>query len=93
MEYLFWCYIFLIYRFSGVVRLGAGFIGDLKYVKRNALVGACWIYCGLLSLISILLETFEGLVVYSALFAVGAGIFISINKPNCESLRKLPKGE
>ena len=67
----------LIYRFSGVVRLGAGFIGDLKCVKRNALVGACGIYCGLLSLISVLLETFQGLVVYSTLFGIGAGILFS----------------
>ena len=61
------------------MRLGAGFIGDLKCVKRNALVGSCGIYCGILSMISTRLETFEGLVTYCALFAIGAGKFCPIN--------------
>ena len=59
-----------------MVRLVAGFIGDLKCVRRNALVGAFGIYCGALTLISNLFQTFEGLIVYCALFGIGGGSLI-----------------
>ena len=64
---------------SGFLRILAGYIGDLRYISRNGLAGAFCIFCGLLSVVSILFETFTSLMVYCVLFGIGAGLFLKYN--------------
>ena len=70
--------LFPTWVFRGLTRIIAGFVGDLRCVRRNTLAGAFGIYCGLLSVVSTLFTTFEVLVVYCALFGIGAGFYVGL---------------